>query len=92
MHEKDMCTFQMFQAILQMVVNCPEDGNQPLGRADGHTRLDTPGTDRIEIAVDFFSQEEDMLGSKESLDLSLHEITRIPVKVHQEKASSNYSV
>jgi hypothetical protein len=43
-------------------------------------------------SVDFFSKEEELLGSKDTLDLLLHEITKIPVKVLQGEASSNYSV
>ena len=42
--------------------------------------------------VEFFSKEEELLGSKETLDLLLHEITGIPVKVLEGEALSNHSV
>jgi hypothetical protein len=42
--------------------------------------------------VEFFSKEEELLGSKDNLDLLLYEITGIPVKVLRGDALSNYSV
>lgn len=43
-------------------------------------------------SVEFFSKEEELLGSKATLELLLHEITGIPVKVLQGEALPNYSV
>lgn len=42
--------------------------------------------------VEFFSKEEEFLGSKETLAQLLHEITHIPIEVLQGKSSLGYSV